>query len=500
MDVTTAALDRAAASVRALDGTDTRELRGAGLHAAITAACEVLSEARRLAAPIAAAVARDAGGQGIRGGISREAGHRSPEYFIASLLGGTVAEARTLIGAGLAMDPDEPEGSGGSGGSGGTDDPDPDQGGSGGGGGDEDNPDPPRPPKPERPRPRPPVPGSLAEAVGRGTIPVDAAALIRATLMELFDVVDRPTLWEIEKRLVAKAPRLSLYDLRKACWRERATADPAGWLEREKRIRARRSLTLGEDAEGMVTLTARLDPLSAAPLRAWLDAQTTEAFRSARDAGVTEERTAAQIRVDALAGLASHGLDCDAPGSGVKTTVMVTIDRDALGSELGLGSCDGIGVPLTGATVRMLAVDAEILPAVCGGESEVLDLGRARRLFTRAQKRALSVRDGGCAWCSAPISWADTHHIDHWARDGGCTDLCNGVLLCRSCHLRLHDTGWEVEIHGGTVWFRPPASVDPNRVAILGGRRRLAPVDMPAPPPLPTSPVSRRCSGNHVRT
>ncbi|WP_062297467.1 HNH endonuclease signature motif containing protein [Demequina maris] len=495
MDVTTAALDRAAARVRALDGAETRELRGEGLHAAIVAACEVLSEARRLAAPIAAAVARDAGGQGLRGGITRQAGHRSPEYFIATLLGGTVAEARTLIGAGLAMDPDEPE-----------DPDDPDEGenggeGSGSGGGGEDDPNPPDPnPKPARPKPRPPVPGSLAEALGNGTIAVDAAAPIRATLAELLDVVDRATLWEIEKRLVAKAARLSLYDLRTACWRERATADPAGWREREKRIRARRSLMLGEDAEGMVTLTARLDPLSAAPLRAWLDAQTTEAFRSARDAGVTEQRNAAQIRVDALAALASHGLDCAAPGSGVKTTLMVTIDRDALTSELGLGSCDGIGVPITGATARQLAVDAEILPAVCGGESEVLDLGRARRLFTRAQRRALSLRDGGCAWCSAPISWAETHHIAHWGRDGGCTDLCDGVLLCRSCHLRLHDTGWEVELHSGVVWFRPPTAVDPDRVAILGGRRRLAPEEMPAPPPLPTSPATRRCSGNHVRT
>ncbi|WP_062460880.1 HNH endonuclease signature motif containing protein [Demequina soli] len=489
MDVTTAALDRAAARVHALDGAETRELHGEGLHAAIVAACAVLSEARRLAAPIAAAVARDAGGQGSRGGITREAGHRSPEYFIASLLGGTIAEARTLIGAGLAMDPDDPEKPEGPEGPGG--------GGDSGGGEDKSKNDPPKPP---RPKPRPPVAGSLAEALAHGTIAIDAAALIRATLAELFDAVDRAELWEIEKRLVAKAPRMSLYDLRKACWRERATADPAGWREREKRIRARRSLTIGEDAEGMTTFTARLDPLSAAPLLRWLDAQVAEALRSARDAGVQEERTAAQIRVDALATLASHGLSCDSPGSGAKTTVLVTIDRAALESELGLGSCDGIGVPVTAATVRQLAVDAEILPAVCGGESEVLDFGRARRLFTRAQQRALSVRDGGCAWCTAPISWVDTHHIDHWVRHGGCTDLCNGVLLCRSCHLRLHDTGWEVEIHGGNVWFRPPASVDPARVAVLGGRRRTAPRSMPQPPPLPTSPSVRRCSGNHLRT
>ena len=457
MDISTAALDQAAASLRVLEGVETQELRGPRLHSAIVSACEVLSAARRLAAPIAAAVARDAGGTGMRGGITRQAGHRSPEHLIAHLLGSTVAEARTLIGAGYAMEPDEPE-----------DDPDdapaPDGGGDSGGEGDADSGangghknDAP-PPPPPRPRPRPPVPGSLAEAIGAGTIAVDAAALIRATLGELRDVVDRPTLWEIEKRLVAKAPRLRLYDLRKACWRERATADPAGWREREKRIRARRQLMIGEDAEGMVTLSARLDPLSAAPLRAWLDAQTKEAFRSAREAGVTEERTAAQIRVDALAALASHGLDCSAPGSGVKTTMLVTIDADALASELGLASCDGIGAPVSAATARQLAVDSEILPAVCRGESEVLDLGRAERLFNRAQRRALSLRDGGCAWCDAPIAWTETHHIEHWASQGGCTDLCNEATCecthCARARLPAYSAGHDPPTYRRTILLR----------------------------------------------
>ncbi|WP_345761064.1 HNH endonuclease signature motif containing protein [Diaminobutyricibacter sp. McL0608] len=80
-----------------------------------------------------------------------------------------------------------------------------------------------------------------------------------------------------------------------------------------------------------------------------------------------------------------------------------------------------------------------------GGASEVLDVGRARRLFTGSQRVALAERDGGCRWpgCDRPPSWTEAHHIDPWAA-GGRTDLDDGVLLCRHHHLLLHNNGWRV--------------------------------------------------------
>jgi 5-methylcytosine-specific restriction protein A len=51
------------------------------------------------------------------------------------------------------------------------------------------------------------------------------------------------------------------------------------------------------------------------------------------------------------------------------------------------------------------------------------------------------------------------------------------VLLCETCHHRIHDNGWEVRIDGGgtnaRVWFIPPAYVDPARTPRLGGRARF---------------------------
>ena len=56
------------------------------------------------------------------------------------------------------------------------------------------------------------------------------------------------------------------------------------------------------------------------------------------------------------------------------------------------------GVLLGSDTVRKLACDAAIIPAVLGGDGEILDQGREQRLFTTAQIRALWLRDGHCTF------------------------------------------------------------------------------------------------------
>ena len=90
-----------------------------------------------------------------------------------------------------------------------------------------------------------------------------------------------------------------------------------------------------------------------------------------------------------------------------------------------------------------------------------LDVGREQRLFTQRQRIALAERDGGCGWtaCERPPSWCEAHHIQHWARDGGRTDVADGILLCRHHHVLLHDHHWEIERRGpggSEYWLIPP--------------------------------------------
>ena len=91
-----------------------------------------------------------------------------------------------------------------------------------------------------------------------------------------------------------------------------------------------------------------------------------------------------------------------------------------------------------------------------------LNVGREKRLFTPGIRKALVLRDRGCAFpgCGAPPSWCDGHHVDHWEH-GGQTCLDNGVLLCRRHHMLIHHGGWEVFIgHDRHPWFVPPADPD----------------------------------------
>ena len=96
---------------------------------------------------------------------------------------------------------------------------------------------------------------------------------------------------------------------------------------------------------------------------------------------------------------------------------------------------------VTAAQARRLACTAKILPAVLGGDSIPLDLGRARRLFSPGQRKALLIRDKTCRaeGCDVPGTWCDAHHLDPWS-SGGRSDLDNGVLLCNHHHHRAHDT------------------------------------------------------------
>jgi hypothetical protein len=136
------------------------------------------------------------------------------------------------------------------------------------------------------------------------------------------------------------------------------------------------------------------------------------------------------------------------------TTVMVHIEQRHLVDEVGAARLD-TGVRVSPGQARRLACNAGIVPAVLGGESEVLDLGRLRRLHTEAQRRALSVKYDSCAaeGCERPFAWCEIHHPDAWS-DGGVTSLANAIPLCGHHHRRAHDERFRVDLlSSGEVRF-----------------------------------------------
>ena len=179
-----------------------------------------------------------------------------------------------------------------------------------------------------------------------------------------------------------------------------------------------------------------------------------------------DRRTKAQRRLDAFARLARHALACDPdlPGdTGARRPVLtIACDYDILTRRLTNGVLD-TGIKIPAHTLRRLACGADLLPAIMGGPSTVLDLGRARRLFTTSQRRALELRDRGCTFpgCHQPARACEAHHQDHWEA-GGPTDLDNGALLCDHHHDQAHRQGWQSRMSpvNGHVEWQPPRTLD----------------------------------------
>jgi hypothetical protein len=98
------------------------------------------------------------------------------------------------------------------------------------------------------------------------------------------------------------------------------------------------------------------------------------------------------------------------------------------------------------------------VPIVFDDHGHPLKLGRTQRLFTEHQRAVLSAIWGGCAHpdCDRPPSWTEAHHIDEWHRDGGATDVDDGILFCRHHHLLVHNNGWTIQRTGTRYELLPP--------------------------------------------
>jgi hypothetical protein len=284
-----------------------------------------------------------------------------------------------------------------------------------------------------------------------------------------------------------------------AGWRRVETLDAA---ERAERCR----VVWHFDEHGMLHLRACLDGEDAAVLLAALDtvaAKQTTADQATADQATAEQATAEQATAErvaadsevekasprgrrfrtgtnadsdtdageapplaprrgvaALVGLARSILNCD--GDTVRdpvTELVVSVDALVLQDRAAAGlAAYRCGARLTGEEVRRLACDSRLVTMLKDG-GEVLDVGRSTRTVSKALRRALQARDGGCAMpgCTEDRAWRlHAHHVWHWA-DGGPTCLDNLVLVCKAHHHAIHHDSFSVTLAaGGRFVFRNP--------------------------------------------
>lgn len=340
---------------------------------------------------------------------------------------------------------------------------------------------------------------------------------------EPFAALDHSLAGAVE-RLAAQARSLTVEQLAVRASAERDDLDLAGVAARERELRDKRYLRVSKQLDGMTRIHGLLDPESAAIVVPVLDAATSprrggprfvdpESARRA-DEVVRDERTTDQLALDTLVDLLRLGVrvddgkllgdrkpavrilvtkaDLEAPvgaaghggdgiggigdngrgGGGGDSIGGEGRTRGADGSRPGAAYFEGQSEPVSIATAERYICASGAVPILFDGDGRVLNLGRTQRLFSEKQRMAIAARDGGCLMCDRPPSWCEAHHIDHWDEHQGRTDVDDGVLLCRHCHLLLHNRRWRIRRAGGDYRLERPDSVGVLRSLPLPARSR----------------------------
>ena len=231
------------------------------------------------------------------------------------------------------------------------------------------------------------------------------------------------------------------------------------------------SIATGDD--GRVSATVDLDVLTAEELLAALDPLMTPV---PEPDGSPDPRPVSKRRADALRQVIGTYLSgSERPTSGGVLPHVTLIVPTTGSTPAGASPVATLGYtgPVSPATVELVLCESAVAAVEVDQHGAPMNVGREQRLFPPAIRKALAVRDRGCAFpgCGRPVSWCDAHHVRPWSA-GGDTALANGVLLCRMHHTLIHHGGWEVFIGSdGHPWFVPPAQ-STSRTPIRSHARR----------------------------
>jgi Domain of unknown function (DUF222)/HNH endonuclease len=321
----------------------------------------------------------------------------------------------------------------------------------------------------------------VASALIDGALGADAACTIIRELGRTRTVADPVALATAERELVDsaigvgdQAPVPSTADELRVQAQVWATfLDQDGPEPDDERAMRRRGFRLGRARDGLVPVTGELLPEVAAGLTRLFDA-----YLAPRSGGgfMTDEeradlarngeaRTADQQRHDVVAAIiqASARSSEHPTIGGSAPTVLVSVRASDLEAGRGTAHAEGVDAPLSLRAVRQMMCTGGMQKVVFDHHGRILRLGSPERCFTPNQRRAITLRDGGCLipGCRVPASWCEIHHVVPDV-EGGPTHPDNGVLLCWFHHRTIDTSGWGIRMHRGVPQVRPPAWLDPD--------------------------------------
>ncbi|WP_223944835.1 HNH endonuclease signature motif containing protein [Arthrobacter sp. StoSoilB20] len=364
--------------------------------------------------------------------------------------------------------------------------------------------------------------GILAEALATGDLPSRSATIISSALDKVRNLTDDATITRMEHALTKTAVESDPDFVTKMAkrWTDRIDQDgpePTEEVLRQHQgafLRRRRRYGLHhieifattEQYETLTTtmntatnprltttgagtaMAAGADPRVRAGTGAGAGLSADAGFGAdagpdAGDGPDLDRRSRAQKLLDGLTGACNLAMTtAKLPSNGgLRPQLTVTIDYNELFDQLTQHTSTGLGAgtgtsPDTGTgtatfagpihpnTIRKIACDADIIPVLLGSEGRILDIGRTTRIFPPHIRKAITARDGGCAFpdCTIPAPWCEAHHTTYWSH-GGTTSTHNGTLLCSHHHHLIHKEQWRIDMKTGVPWFIPPPHIDPQQ-------------------------------------
>ena len=320
-----------------------------------------------------------------------------------------------------------------------------------------------------------PVLPDLATALSDGSIGIEQTRTIVATIKGLPTNVNPGLLAAAKVILVQTGTVTEPKPFAMFAKSVALSCDPDGKLnDKDPHDRVELSIGTRNPDTGMTGIRGQLDDLGVELLGKAIEGLSKP--QPAHD-GTPDPRSAAVRRGHALKDVLRRYLNLgDAPThGGERPHITITVDYHDLLQRIGAAYLE-LGGAISAAQARTLACDAEIIPMVMGSASEVLDVGRANRLFTPAIRKAITQRDKGCTFpgCDRPPGWTEAHHVLHWL-DGGISCYTNGCLLCGHHHRIIHQGHWQIRwAADGIPEFIPPTWVDPDQKPRRNNTHRIA--------------------------
>lgn len=334
----------------------------------------------------------------------------------------------------------------------------------------------------------------VADALASGQLGIDSAAAIICGLLPTVDRAVGDDVEAAEQALVAAATGATVDSpvaftadcIRTQTLVWRARLDPDGLEPDKERALAQRGFSRATLSRGLMRgryaflpeiygkldriLDACMSPKTAPAFfgdeeRAGVGAQEADASTADMQSAPVprDPRTPDQQRHDILAGIfdmAARSPEVPTIG-GAAPTVLVSVRASDLERGRGAGYLDGVDVPLAMTVIKQFACTGGIQTVVLDELGTIVRLGSEQRVFNRQQRRAITVRDGGCIipGCNVPASWCEIHHVDP-AENNGPTHTGNGVLLCWFHHRTIDTSGWEIRMLHGVPQVKAPPWID----------------------------------------